>query len=74
MRIYYTIKKSITIEGEEKHIGFQAACDGNIQLLSMLILDGHCSVNQQDGRGSTLAHKGILYSSILDITFVNSIR
>ncbi|XP_003383232.2 PREDICTED: ankyrin repeat domain-containing protein 42-like [Amphimedon queenslandica] len=43
--------------GEEKHIGFQAACDGNIQLLSMLILDGHCSVNQQDGRGSTLAHK-----------------
>ena len=45
---------------DEKHIGFQAACDGNIHLLSMLILDGHCSVNQQDGRGSTLAHKGIM--------------
>lgn len=36
----------------------QAAYVGNLQLLSMLILEGHCNVNQQDKAGSTPAHKG----------------
>lgn len=59
---------------DEKHVGFQAACDGNIHLLSMLILDGHCSVNQQDGRGSTLAHKGIISLQKSYAHVVHSIR
>lgn len=36
----------------------QAAYEGNLQLLSMLVLEGRCNVNQQDKGGSTPAHKG----------------
>ena len=40
--------------------GHTAASQGNVQLLSMLLIEGHCGVNDQDTHGSTAAHKGAL--------------
>lgn len=34
-----------------------AAKEGNLQLLSMLIKEGHCGINDKDQSGSTPAHK-----------------
>ena len=33
-----------------------AAREGNLQLLSMLIKEGHCGINDRDKNGSTPAH------------------
>lgn len=49
------------LSGDDEMAGkgaLQAAYVGNLQLLTMLILEGHCNVNQQDKAGSTAAHKG----------------
>ena len=35
-----------------------AAYNGNLQLLSMLISEGHCHINQTDPLGCSPAHKG----------------
>ncbi len=44
------------IAGEYKaHV---AAKQGNLQLLSMLIKESHCGVNDRDSQGSTPLHKG----------------
>ena len=48
---------------ESPYPAHKAAHNGNMELLSMLILEGHCSINQQDTAGSTAAHKGQLVSS-----------
>ena len=37
-----------------------AAREGNLQLLSMLIKEGHCGINDRDKNGSTPAHKGVI--------------
>ncbi|XP_064394153.1 ankyrin repeat domain-containing protein 42-like [Halichondria panicea] len=37
--------------------GHTAASEGNVQLLGMLLVEGHCHVNDQDSHGSTAAHK-----------------
>lgn len=38
-----------------------AAREGNLQLLSMLIKEGHCGINDKDRNGSTPAHKGVVF-------------
>jgi hypothetical protein len=35
-----------------------AAHEGNVELLGMLIHEGHCGVNDRDHMGATPAHKG----------------
>ena len=35
-----------------------AAHEGNVELLGMLIHEGHCGVNDKDHMGATPAHKG----------------
>jgi ankyrin repeat domain-containing protein 42 len=44
-------------EEEDDDGGIKAAYEGNLQLLSMLVLEGHCNVNHTDKYGSTPAHK-----------------
>ena len=43
----------------------EAAKKGNLQLLSMLIKEGHCGINDKDQHGSTPAHKGEKYGCCL---------
>ena len=52
----YDISSSI----ESAYPAHNAAHNGNLELLSLLILEGHCSVNQKDTAGSTPAHKGCI--------------
>lgn len=61
--------KSLNIGDNEKQGGLKAAYEGNLQLLSMLIQEGLCSVNERDERGSTLAHKGIMRELSIFISF-----
>lgn len=35
-----------------------AASEGNAQLLGMLLIEGHCGVDDRDNHGATAAHKG----------------
>ena len=50
-----------------------AAREGNLQLLSMLIKEGHCGINDRGKNGSTPAHKGcsltMTQSSVTPISF-----
>ena len=41
-----------------------AAREGNVQLLSMLIKEGHCGINDKDQQGATPAHKGELVTML----------
>ena len=43
-----------------------AAREGNLQLLSMLIKEGHCGINDRDKNGSTPAHKGVIVSFVVE--------
>lgn len=38
--------------------GHSAVSEGNVQLLGMLLVEGHCGVDDQDQYGATAAHKG----------------
>ena len=51
----------------------KAASCGNLRLLSMLIMDGHYTINQQDATGSTPAHKGQQTSLAMAYLIFNSV-
>lgn len=43
---------------DDEYPAHLAAYNGNLQLLSMLISEGHCHINQSDPLGCSPAHKG----------------
>lgn len=49
-----------------------AAKEGNLRLLSMLIKEGHCGINDKDKNGSTPAHKGLIISHYLCVSSIAS--
>ena len=42
-----------------------AAKEGNLQLLSMLVKESHCGINDRDGQESTPLHKGKIRACII---------
>lgn len=46
----------------EEYPAHAAASVGNLQLLSMLIQEGHCGVNDRNTNSATPAHKGQIFS------------
>lgn len=56
LMIYYVMHLLSLSAGEFP--AHAAVREGNLQLLSMLIKEGHCGINDKDQNGSTPAHKG----------------